>query len=228
MSKQNLTCANCEIRQHTLFSRLPESLISGLDFIPRVSRHAPQDVLFQQSSKSDILYTIRKGFVKLESRLEDGSRRIVRLLSHGDTLGLQAWQLGEHPHQAVALTEVELCHIPYSDLENLQRQSHALNQELFSRLCNESLQADMWITQFSTGSVTRRMAYLLLYLLEMQQRSGNDQLQLMGRDDMAAILGVRQESISRTITQFKQEGLLSPVRRDTYLVDESALLHKVR
>lgn len=228
MSKRNLDCTTCEMRNTTLFAKLPETSFHGLDFQPEVSSHAAQEVLIPQASKADAIYTIRKGIVKLESRSLDGSKRIVRLLAHGDTLGLQAWQLGEYPHDVVALTDVELCHIPLHVLEALQKQCEELNQELILRSCNESQQADMWITQFSTGSITRRMANLLLYLSELQKDSEENLVRLMSRDDMAAILGVRQESISRTITQFKQDELISSVTRELYTLDKQGLQQKAK
>ena len=214
------------MRSVTLFAKLPETSFHGLEFQPVVSLHSAQEVLIPQASKPDAVYTIRKGIVKLESRSQDGSKRIVRLLSHGDTLGLQAWQCGEHPHEVVALTEVELCQIPHHVLEALQKRSEQLNQELIQRSCNEIQQADLWITQFSTGSVTRRMANLLLYLAELQKDSEEDNVRLMSRDDMAAILGVRQESISRTITQFKLGELISPLTREMYRLDKAGLQQK--
>jgi len=214
------------MRNVTLFAKLPETSFQGLDFHPEVSVHGAQEVLIPQASKAEAIYTIRKGIVKLESRSQDGSRRIVRLMSQGDTLGLQAWQCGEHPHEVVALTEVELCHIPHQALETLQKRSETLSRELILRSCNESQRADMWITHFSTGSVTRRMANLLLYLAELQIDSEEGHVRLMSRDDMAAILGVRQESISRTITQFKQEALIVPVTREVYKLFKHGLQQK--
>jgi len=228
MTKENLNCTNCQMRGLTLFANLPESSFQGLDFQPVVSQHAAQDVLIPQSSKFKEIFTIRKGIVKLESHIKDGSKRIVRLLSIGDTLGLQAWQIGKHQHEVVALTDVELCQIPYDTLASLQQRSVQLNQEVLQRCCNESLQADFWITHFSTGSVTRRMANLLLYLSELQNTPIQHQVKLMSRDDMAAILGVRQESISRTITQFKQDELITPMTRDVYLLNTDRLVKKTQ
>lgn len=222
MSKDKLTCASCGMRTTTIFSRVPVDAFDRIEFLPNTSVHHAQDVLISQNSKTNSIYTIRKGIVKLESRLSDGGKRIVRLLSHGDTLGLQAWQMGEHPHDAVALTEVELCHIPYEKLEDLQKHNSDLNRELIYRSCVDSRQADKWITEFSTGSVIRRMAYLIRYLLEIQQVTG-DEVQLFGREDMAAILGVRQESISRTLSQFKTQEILTQLKRDSYRVDRNKL-----
>jgi CRP/FNR family transcriptional regulator len=227
MSKQNLSCATCDIRHLTLFAELPVSSFEDIDFTPVVTRHHVHEVLIPQSSRADSIYTIREGIVKLETRLPDGSRRIVRLMKRGDTLGLQGWQMGSQPYEIIALTEVELCRIPYSVLESLRQGSEVLNQELITRCCHDTQLADIWITHFSTGSVNRRVAYLLLFLLGMQQLSQESSVRLLSRDDMAAILGVRQESISRTVTQFKREGLLTQLKKDLYQVDEAGLKQKL-
>jgi CRP/FNR family transcriptional regulator, anaerobic regulatory protein len=227
MSKQNLTCANCDIRHLTLFADLPESIFQDIDYQPCVTRHRANDVLIPQASRTDSIYTIREGIVKFETRLSDGSKRIVRLMKRGDTLGLQGWQMGTQPYEIIALSEVELCRIPYSAVDALRQRSETLNQELITRCCHDSQQADMWITHFSTGSVNRRVAYLLLFLLEIQQLSQHETVRLLSRDDMAAILGVRQESISRTVTQFKREGLLTQLKKDIYEMDEAGLQQKI-
>ena len=228
MPKQNVTCVNCKIRHLTLFAEVPESSFQDIDFIPTITRHRANEVLIPQASRVDAIYTIREGIVKLETRLPAGTKRIVRLLKRGDTLGLQGWQVGTQPYEVVALNEVELCRIPYMALETLRQQSQALNQELIARCCNDSQQADMWITHFSTGPVTSRVAYLLSFLLEIQELSQPETVRLLSREDMAAILGVRQESISRTVTQFKREGLLTHVKKDLYGVDKAGLKQKIQ
>ena len=65
-------------------------------------------------------------------------------------------------------------------------------------------EADAWLTELSTGSARQRVARLLLRLVRDRESSECD---LFSREDMGAMLGITTETTSRTIAEFKRQGL---------------------
>ena len=66
-------------------------------------------------------------------------------------------------------------------------------------------EADLWLTQFSTGTARQRIARLLLRLACPAQ---NSHLPLFGREDIGAMVGLTTETVSRTIAELRRQGLL--------------------
>ncbi|MBD3671124.1 MAG: Crp/Fnr family transcriptional regulator [Gammaproteobacteria bacterium] len=223
-SEQKLTCIGCPVRPLSLFADVPDSNLKEVGFQPAIQTYRSGDTIIHADSDDDALYTIRSGMVKLEGAVSNTHSRIVRLLKTGDTLGLHALHQAKHPHTARALGTVELCRIPHHVIHHVGQEVCELKTAISQRIAEDVAMADMWITDFSSGAVPRRLAKFLLYLSKLQTGSSENEVTLLSRDDMAATLGVRQESISRTLTQFKSEGLLDARSRNTFIMDKQGLV----
>jgi CRP-like cAMP-binding protein len=155
--------------------------------------------------RGSALFTLRSGVIKLLQYLPDGSQRIVRLLKDSDALGLEALVDQPYQHDAVALTDCEICAIPVSVIEGLGRERPGLYRELMARWQQALSEADAWLTQFTTGTARQRVARLLLRLSCPDQ---NNHLPLFGREDMGAMVGLTTETVSRTIAELRRQGVL--------------------
>ena len=78
--------------------------------------------------------------------------------------------------------------------------------------------ADAWITQFSTGSIKARVARLITFLSYLETETPPDFVELLTCEEMASVLGVTTESVSRTLADFKRQQILQRVgnRGDVY------------
>ncbi|OIQ81648.1 bacterial regulatory protein, crp family [mine drainage metagenome] len=73
--------------------------------------------------------------------------------------------------------------------------------------------ADQFITEFSTGSAEARVARLLLFL---ESTSTGVYCELLGREEMASILGITTETASRIMADFRRRGLVSGVINSSF------------
>ena len=80
--------------------------------------------------------------------------------------------------------------------------------------------ADLWITQLSTGSSRQRVARLLLKLVCDEDQK----CELFNREDMGAVLGITTETASRIVAEFKRKSLLKEIKPNYYLADTERLL----
>jgi len=74
------------------------------------------------------------------------------------------------------------------------------------------------LRDLSTGNARQRMARLFLLLSEEASPC-----QLFGREDMGALLGVTTETASRTVAEFKRQGLVREVSANLFDCDRNAL-----
>ncbi len=218
--KGEANCNVCSIRDTVLFAGLQEKDFEHIHKPIEQLPLQPGDILYRAGDKADRLLTIRSGLVKLVQYLPEGTQRIVRLLRSTDVTGMEALLGGEYQHDAVIMQATEVCVLPIDVVQRLSRENAQLHQELMKRWQRALADADLWITQLSTGSARQRVARLLIKLVCDEEH----RCELFNREDMGAILGITTETASRTIADFKRKGLLKETKSNQYVADTDKLL----
>ena len=180
----------------------------------RLEKYASGDTIFHEGTDVEALYVVRDGRIKLLNFLESGRARIVRLHNRGSTLGLNGLMDEAHTHTAVAIKETQVYQIPMS----LIKVAKVENTEAYCQLLeywHEYLNiADTWITDFSTGTIRGRVARLIRFLVEHDEATGPREVTLLTVEEMADILGVTPESVSRVMADIKRKKILQAVEGD--------------
>ena len=216
-------CKHCNIRHLMTLSGLPEQsfrkVLSPIDNICFPSAA----VLFEQGQCDKGIFSVRNGIIKLLSLTADGTQRIVRLLGRGSAIGLELLDADEgYRHTAIALTPVDVCHIPLETLQQLDARYPQLCQEIRARLQEDLDQADQWIVTLGSGPARKRIAWLLLLMVE-HGNDPNHEIELLSREDMAAIIGTTVETASRIIADLKRRDILHKSGAHRCLCDVAAL-----
>jgi CRP/FNR family transcriptional regulator len=108
--------------------------------------------------------------------------------------------LGEvHEHTAIAVDQVEVYQIPLNLLILLREQDPVAYSRLLEQWYSYLNTADTWITAFSTGPIRGRVARLLQFLVDLDEDSGPGEMTLLNCEEMAEVLGVTPESVSRVL-----------------------------
>ncbi len=201
-------CRSCGIRDMVLFADLKEEDFALI--------HAPIDdleydsgqTLIQTGEAATALFTLRAGMVKLVRNTADGRQRIVRVLRSGDVVGLEALMASNYDSDAVALTPIKVCRLPLQVIQRLNRETPRLHQRLLGKWHQSLKEADDWLAELNFGNARQRVAGLIL-----KMRSGFDAsvVTLFSREDMGAMLDLKLETVSRTLSAFVREGLIDPV-----------------
>jgi CRP/FNR family transcriptional regulator len=189
-------------------------------------RFMAQDVIYRESDAIDSVYLVRSGMVKLLSYLPNGRARIVRLHAKGHWIGLEGLLGQAYEHTAIAVDDVEVQYVSIHSLHRLHRDNPSVLGQLLCQWHGDLAQADRWIADFSTGGIKSRVARLLEYLAELKQGESRDRVELLTVNEMAEILGVTQESVSRILAAFKRSDILqkqADPQRQTYRLDTGRL-----
>jgi CRP-like cAMP-binding protein len=219
-NSQPLSCECCCIRHLVLFAELnPEDF--RLIHRPISSQEIdPGETLYDENSPPEAVFTIRQGLVKLVKYLPDGSQRIVRLLRQGDLAGLETLNRQSYEHQAIALEPVSVCRIPTVVVEKLAREAPRMLPQLMAQWQRSIQQADIWLSELSTGPSRSRIARLLIRLAES---TPDKVFYLPSREDIGAMLAITTETASRIIAEFRRKGFIQSLGVDLIRIEIAAL-----
>lgn len=216
-------CTHCSIRHLMLFSGLPGAAFE--DHLAPVDHFIfpAGTAMYSEGDHGAAVFSIRKGIIKLLSLTSDGNQRIVRLHGTGMSAGLELLQPAEHYHHtAVAVTKVDACRIPVSTIEKLEQEFPELCLQIRQRLQMQLDRADEWIVELGTGPAKKRIAHLMLLMMEYSTEP-NDEIALLSGNDIGAIIGASPETVSRIMANMKRNGILKKKTNGLYRGDAQAL-----
>ena len=152
---------------------------------------------------------------------ERGAPPILRLAGRSDLIGMEAMLGQSYAADAVACTEVQVCRLPRTLLDDLAREEPSLMLDMMKRWQRALDDADEWLTELCAGPARHRMLRLLLKLSEY---SDGQAVWLPSRQEMSAMLDMTIETASRLVSALKREGVLDTPDQRHAVIHMDALL----
>ncbi len=163
-------------------------------------------VIYYEGDKGNGLYLLLSGKVKTVKLAEDGRELMTGIYSADDYLGINAMLANEaFTDTATAIEDSLLCLIPKEQVERLVNLYPDVAGKFIKLLSNDIREKEEQLLQMAYHSVRKRMAEALLRL--HRQYKGDESFKIT-REDMAAMAGMATETVSRTLSDFKDEGLI--------------------
>jgi CRP/FNR family transcriptional regulator len=170
------------------------------------------------------LFVVRSGFFKSSTMLEDGRDQVNAFHMSGEILGLDGIGSGRHAADVTALEDGEVCIIPRSRIEE-----RALRDELYKAMSRELVRAHGMMILLAMMRAEERLAAFLIDLSQRLLARGfsQDEFHLrMTRAEIGSYLGVSLETVSRLLSRFQADGLISVEHRHIR-IHQHALLKAV-
>lgn len=229
MKQAPVHCRQCWEKATTIFQCLSETNIETLDRakIPHVYEHG--QIIFYEGNPAFALYCISAGNVKLYKSDGKGDTQVIRILGSGDIMGYRALFANEpYAATAEAVDTTIVCAIPKEALFSLLRQSPELAFAFLTKLSHELRISEEQSLSFAHDSVQQRTARFLLSLVTTAQQQSTTPIQLhtpLNHNEIAQVIGTTPETLSRTLHDFAQRGILRIERSALYILDLQRLKH---
>jgi CRP/FNR family transcriptional regulator, nitrogen fixation regulation protein len=209
--------------KHRLIASLPHPLKS-LDSLATISSYHRSQEICRQGSPADHWYCVILGAARRFVIRADGRRQIVDLLLPGDFFGLSS--ADEYDFAVEAVTEnTTVATYPRRRVEILAESdpavARAIRQVAFEAL--ERLQSQLLIL----GRITAREkvgSFILELATRMSDGKADNVVLPVSRYDIADYLAVSVETVSRSLTDLQQCGVISlDGTRQVKIVDRDAI-----
>jgi CRP/FNR family transcriptional regulator, anaerobic regulatory protein len=205
--------------------RIPDSIPLTLW---RVPQHA---ALVHEGSRGRSIYVVRHGFFKRSKTLEDGYEQVLSFMQAGEILCFEALHNGVQPASLVALETSSVYVLPVAELPSLHLRCPQLAEALQRALSRQLLHATESVEMMAAVSSEVRVARFLMWWSSRMASMGQSPRRLrlrMCRRDIASLLGVAHETVSRSLTSLSDEGLLKVSNRDVEILDMQRLHARAR
>ncbi len=202
-------CAACEVREMSLCNVLDDQEISELAAIVTSLECGARDPIIDEGEPADSVYNVTDGAVKLFKLLPDGRRQITGFLFAGDFLGIALSET--YAYSAESVNKTKLCRIPRAKLEGLLDRFPKLEKRLLGIASNELIQAQDQMLLLGRKSAKEKLCSFLLNLsnrAKTRALNPNTVFVPMSRADIGDYLGLTTETVSRTFTNLKRNGVI--------------------
>jgi CRP-like cAMP-binding protein len=184
--------------------------------------------LFHQGDPARRFYVLVKGKVKLTQLTEDGQQIILRYVSPGEAFAIIA-VLRKIPYPATAIAANQVSLLSWEDKEMLDlMQKHpqlAINS--LAILANRIQEFQDRFREIATERVERRIARALLRLASQTGRKLEHGILIdisLTRQDLAEMTGTTLYTVSRTLSQWEKDGLVSSQREQVTILSPHKLV----
>ncbi len=183
--------------------------------------------IFSEGNHPGGVFFINKGKVKTFKSNEDGKEYITGLYKDGDFIGYTAvLEDSNFTESATALEEAEVCMIQRNDFLTLLYSNREVSNKFIKLLSNDLIEKEERLLSLAYNSVRKRVAEALLMLRARYMESNKDDFSIhISREDLSNIVGTATESLIRTLSDFKDEGLIELKAGQVRILDPRKLEH---
>ncbi len=227
MMKNNssLSCETCPLKDRAACKVLKQEERAQLSKIGHHLTVKRGETVFSAGDNNDISATLTSGALKISSFDSDGNEHILSLVHPAGFVG-ELFAPSAH-HHIIALTDSQLCIFDRKRYEEAIERFPALAIALLQRTSDELHQSRNLI-ELIGQSASASISGLLLEFARAASHSPchiADYFELpLSRGDIANLLGVKIETVSRIIRKFDRDGIIKlEGNRGVKICDQIAL-----
>ena len=177
------------------------------------------EIIYKESEKTNNIYLVYKGKIKGVKIDEFGKELIITVNKDDDFFGFSAIFENSHNYEsAIAMEKAEIMCVPKKTVQNILKSNYNLSLEVF-QLINENLtEVKDQLLQMAYGSMRRKTAKTILKFAQKMKHKPSDNINI-SRRDLASVAGIATESLIRTLTDLKKEGVIEIEGRNIRIVN---------
>lgn len=193
-----------------------------------LSVFAPREDIFLEGDDADYGFEVEDGIVCAYRILPDGARHVLSFYFPGDLIGYCS--LDTYAFSAEALTHASVRRIPRSSIERMIERRPDFARKLLKLSVLELAVTRDHLMCMASKSADGKVAAFLLALSRRNEVMGKDPLRLeipMTRVDIGDYLGLTIETVSRTLSKLRRNGIIDLPRSSLIVLKSRQLLRNV-
>jgi len=175
--------------------------------------------IYEEGDHANTIYLILKGLVKCHKLDEQGKELTTALHKEDDLFGYTSFTENT-PYQetATAIQPTELVGVSNNVLKGILNTNHQVTMELINLLTEDLKGTKDQLLQMAYSSVHKKTATTILKFAEKLNKRPDEAIRI-SRNDLASVAGIATETLIRTMSSFRKEGILEIEGRNIRIID---------
>ena len=220
-------CSDCVQRTPGYFCNLSTETLLALRTIRITNTYSKGARLFIEGQPPEGVFMLCRGRVKLTAHSRNGKALILGIAVPGEVLGLSA-TVSNFVHEMTA-EAIEPCRVNFvgkSDFCRFLNQNADAGMNAVRQLSRQNNAAHAQIRSIGLSRcVADKLAKLILqWAKNPVSNNGSIHLKVtFSHEEIAEMIGTSRETVTRTLKDFRERGLIEIKGSDLYIKDEHAL-----
>ncbi len=227
IAEKSEKCENCHVQELCLPTSLDGVEINLMnDVVSRRITLKKGDHLYQAGDAFHGIYAVKRGALKTSGITADGREQVTGFYLDGEIVGLDAVDEDMHPCDAVALTQTEVCQLPFNALTEASSKAPNLLKALTRVMAREIRREEHVLMLLGSTTAEQRIARFFVNLYERLEKRGAEHniiTLVMSRQDIGNYLGLAIETVSRQFRKLQDQNIVSIDKRNVQVLDMDVL-----
>lgn len=208
-----VACEDCSLYRLCLPLGLHSKDLAQLDkIIKRSQTYKRGQPLFEANNQFTSLYVVRSGSFKTTISTNNGRDQVTGFYFPGEFIGLDAIHQESYQSTARALESSSVCELPYDHLQEIGKDMPQLQIQLLTRISKELAGDKGLMLLLGKKTADEKLASFLLSISKRFNERGFSAMDFqlsMSRSDIANHLGLAVETVSRILSRFQDDELIT-------------------
>ena len=223
LKEQRSVHSNKIIHQHNDSIKTLDDLNEFINSNKKIRVYKSGEVVYDEGNHANNIYLIRSGVIKSHKIDEFGKELITKIFKTGEFFGYTSLTENmPYLESATAMEKSEVVAISKDDLKKLLKQNHKLTLEFIQLLADNLIEFKEQLLQMAYGSVKKKTASTILQFTEKIPSKSEGTIKI-SRSDLASVAGIATESLIRTLSSLKKDGLIDIEGRNITVLDVEKL-----
>lgn len=220
-------CESCRSRPGGFFSALSPNAVQAFESAKHNCAYPPGAMFFMEGQESSGVFLLCRGRVKLTMTRSDARSIIVRIAEPGELIGLDCAIAGKPSLLTAEAFDPCVVHVVRRDaLRTLMREHHELCIAITEQLSRDYRSACFHIRALglSRTASEKIVHFLLAWAAKgMETAEGLSVNIPLKHEEIAQIVGVSRETVTRMLTELRHKGLITIKGASVLIRNKSAL-----
>lgn len=203
--------------------------ISSLDELRAVMKNydlqtfRPGETIYEEGKQGNYFFLVERGVVKSHRMDQYGKELITSIYKEGDFFGDTSFNKpAAYEEYATAMEDTKVYAVTKEELKKILISNNRITLDLIEVLGENISGIKEQLLEMAYGSVRKKAARTILLFSQKIRRYPTQSIRI-SRSDLAGVAGMASESLIRTLSDFKKEGLIAIEGRNIRILDLEAL-----
>lgn len=197
------------LKSFILFSEMKDEELKEIDKLLESRVYPDGATIFFQGDSGDKVYFLREGKIKVLKSSIEGDEQILEIIQPGGVFGeVVLFGIDNYPATTRALGEVKVDYLSRSKFREYFNNNPEIGWGMLKVMARKLARSQHRIENLGLRGTKGRVATLIIDMLyDFGDRKNNIELNF-NRQELANFIGTSRETVSRTLSEFRNEGLI--------------------